>query len=367
MPRNAITTVELRSVPSVLLALDKLAAEIKRAPTLVVLEALAKEAESFQRRWRPITEVANRAGTCWIDAEVRIAEERAKLPTATGGRRQLAGKQPGTSKGKGRGKGSSSGTKVSALEEKVPTDAELGLGKRLAARARKLLEMGEPTRKRLVAKLKQDDQPVNPKTVLAAQRQENKQEKKHAVATAVFSETGPFDVVVIDPPWQVEKIDRDVRPNQDAFDYPTMSTEEIESFWRKDIEPKLKDDCHVFIWTTQRYLPAAIEMLGKISLRYVLTMVWHKAGGFQPNDLPQYNCEFAVYARRGKPLFIDTKDFFCCFNGERREHSRKPVEFYDTIRRVTGGSRIDVFSRERHEGFAQYGNEPDRFAKEAAE
>jgi N6-adenosine-specific RNA methylase IME4 len=51
---------------------------------------------------------------------------------------------------------------------------------------------------------------------------------------------------------------------------------------------------------------------------------------------------------------------------QRREHSRKPDEFYDTIRRVTFGPRIDVFGRERREGFEVWGNEPDRF-NEAAE
>jgi len=122
------------------------------------------------------------------------------------------------------------------------------------------------------------------------------------------------------------------------------------------------------MWTTQKYLPATIGLLDDIGLRYVLTMVWHKTGGFQPIDLPQYNCEFIIYARLGKPLFIDTKDFFCCFNGARREHSRKPDEFYNTIRRVTGGSRIDVFSREPRDGFAQYGNQSGHFtAVEAAE
>ena len=45
----------------------------------------------------------------------------------------------------------------------------------------------------------------------------------------------------------------------------------------------------------------------------------------------------------------------------RREHSRKPEEFYETVRRVTAGPRLDVFSREKHNGFTQYGNETDKF------
>jgi N6-adenosine-specific RNA methylase IME4 len=92
-------------------------------------------------------------------------------------------------------------------------------------------------------------------------------------------------------------------------------------------------------------------------------MVWHKPGGFQPHDLPQYNCEFVIYARKGTPIFIDTKDFNVCNSWSRQEHSRKPHDFYELIRRVTGGSRIDVFSREAHEGFAQYGNEIAKFAE----
>jgi N6-adenosine-specific RNA methylase IME4 len=118
--------------------------------------------------------------------------------------------------------------------------------------------------------------------------------------------------------------------------------------------------------TTSPRRPAALELLPKIGFHYVLTMVWHKPGGFQPHDLPQYNCEFVVYARRGAPVFIDTKDFNCCFAAPRREHSRKPDDFYDTVRRVTGGSRIDVFSREARDGFAQYGNETAKFGEAAA-
>lgn len=169
---------------------------------------------------------------------------------------------------------------------------------------------------------------------------------------------GKFECIVIDPPWEMQKIERDVRPNQVAFEYPTMTADELAAF---DVAGIAADDCHLFCWTTHKHLPLAIDLLHTWGFRYVCAMVWHKPGGFQPIGLPQYNCEFVLYARRGSPSFIDTKAFPCCFNAPRKEHSRKPDEFYDVIRRVTQGPRIDVFSRESREGFATFGNEAGKF------
>jgi N6-adenosine-specific RNA methylase IME4 len=45
----------------------------------------------------------------------------------------------------------------------------------------------------------------------------------------------------------------------------------------------------------------------------------------------------------------------------RREHSRKPTAFYQLITHITGGSRLDAFAREHHEGFSQFGDEIDKF------
>src|SRR5271166_1252087 len=198
---------------------------------------------------------------------------------------------------------------------------------------------------------------------------DERREAAHAANDAlakveVIAPTAIYETIVVDPPWPMVKIERDVRPNQVGFDYPTMSLEELSNF-SSTLNKMAADNCHLFMWTTQKHLPTALNLVDHYGFHYVLAMVWHKAGGYQPTGLPQYNCEFIVYARKGTPKFVTTQGFFCCLNGARREHSRKPDEFYDMIRLVTRGPRIDIFSREPRDGFDQYGNETTKF--EAAE
>jgi N6-adenosine-specific RNA methylase IME4 len=168
---------------------------------------------------------------------------------------------------------------------------------------------------------------------------------------------GVYDLIVIDPPWPMEKIEPGKHPNHKRLDYPVMPLEEIEY----EVDTRLKrhaaEDCHLFLWTTQKFLPAALGLLVKWDLNYVCTFVWRKTGGFQPFGLPQYNCEFVLYARKGSPEFVDTKAFPTCFEAPRGRHSEKPEEFYETLRRVTAGRRLDMFNRRKIAGFDGWGKE----------
>jgi len=205
------------------------------------------------------------------------------------------------------------------------------------------------------------------KEILAKARQiqsEKREQKRQVIieklesvqAIEAKTVTGVFDVIVIDPPWPMQKIERDERPNQSEFDYPTMTESEL-----GDLVIPCFDDCHVFLWTTHRFLPMAFRLIDTWGMQYSSCMTWHKNGGFQVAGFPQLNCEFCLYARKGSPAFIDTKDFKVCFDGKRREHSRKPDEFYQTITRVTSGRRLDMFTRETRDGWTAWGNEKNKF------
>ncbi len=171
-----------------------------------------------------------------------------------------------------------------------------------------------------------------------------------------------YKTIVIDPPWPMEKILRDERPNQLEFDYPIMELKEISALPVKQVADL--NGCHVYLWTTQKFLPSAYEIFKDWEVEYQCLMTWVKNVGFTPFSF-MYSTEHCLFGRYGSlPLLKLGKRLD--FSAKVREHSRKPDEFYDLVREVSPEPRLDWFSREQREGFDQYGNETNKFKTNGA-
>jgi N6-adenosine-specific RNA methylase IME4 len=69
-----------------------------------------------------------------------------------------------------------------------------------------------------------------------------------------------------------------------------------------------------------------------------------------------------LLARRGNCRRV-TKDVRELIIAPRREHSRKPDEFFRRVERYCVGPYLDLFSRTDREGWACWGEEAGKFGK----
>jgi len=158
-----------------------------------------------------------------------------------------------------------------------------------------------------------------------------------------------YRTIIIDPPWPIEKILRDERLQQYNLDYPTMTIDEIKSLPIPELA--FEDGCHIYLWTTHRFLPTSFEVFREWGVHYECLLTWVKNVGITPFSW-MYSTEHCLFGRVGElPLLKMGRRVD--FQAKVREHSRKPDEFYELVREVSPEPRIDVFSREKREGFEQ--------------
>lgn len=174
------------------------------------------------------------------------------------------------------------------------------------------------------------------------------------IETPPWPPKGRYRCIIIDPPWPMKKIERETVPTQTEYlDYPTMSLEEIQALDIADLAAP--DGCHVYLWTTHKFLHDALHVFAGWGAKYECLMVWHKEGGFSPYSW-QYNCEFILFGRIGK-LTVDRMGLKLCFPGERQGHSIKPDDFYQKVIWASPPPRLNMFARRDREGFEGWGAE----------
>jgi N6-adenosine-specific RNA methylase IME4 len=155
----------------------------------------------------------------------------------------------------------------------------------------------------------------------------------------------------------MDKIDREERPMQAiGLDYPTMELDDISAL----AVPRLVEKdagCHLYLWTTHRFLRAALEIVEDWGFHYQCLMTWVKPTGMTPYSW-MYNTEHCIFARTG-PLPLQRLGLKLSFEAAvaKGTHSAKPDVFYDRVREASAGPRLEMFARQKREGFDAWGNE----------
>jgi N6-adenosine-specific RNA methylase IME4 len=166
-----------------------------------------------------------------------------------------------------------------------------------------------------------------------------------------------YACIVADPPWPIERIDREERPMQPiGLDYPVMELADIAALpVRKMIEKDV--GCHLYLWTTHRVLEPALWIAKEWGFEYQCLMTWVKPTGMTPYSW-MYNTEHCIFARTG-PIPLQRLGLKLSFEAAvaKGTHSTKPDVFYERVREASVGPRLEMFARKKREGFDAWGNE----------
>jgi N6-adenosine-specific RNA methylase IME4 len=184
-------------------------------------------------------------------------------------------------------------------------------------------------------------------------KNKEKQSAIESVKEEMKTPTGLFHVLVIDPPWQYEKRKEDPSHRGRCL-YPTMSTEEL-----MDMKLLAEDNSFLWLWTTNAFMHDAYHLIEKwgFTPKTILTWAKNKMG---TGDWLRGKTEHCILAIKGKPI-IDLTNQTTLLEAPLREHSRKPDEFYKMVEEICPGRKIDYFSREKREGWEQWGAESGKF------
>jgi N6-adenosine-specific RNA methylase IME4 len=172
---------------------------------------------------------------------------------------------------------------------------------------------------------------------------------------------GGFRTIVADPPWKYGawgKATPEHRPNgkDRAMPYPTMSVDEICAM---KVGELAADDCDLYLWTTQKYLPDAFSVLAAWGFKYCQTLTWCKAPmGTGQGGLFCPTTEFLILGRKGKmPKKPRIDSTWWGVKRPHNSHSTKPEFFQDLIETVSDGPRLEMFARRQRDGWTAWGNE----------
>lgn len=173
--------------------------------------------------------------------------------------------------------------------------------------------------------------------------------------------TPPYGTIVADPPWDYSEgfVTQSRSPGKwegakrgYALPYSSMPVEDIAAMPVGDLAA---DDCRLFLWTTNKYLPAAFPIMEAWGFRYRQALVWHKLDGNMGGSVAPNSAEFLLVAVKGQPPVVERWKTAVIAHSQSKQHSRKPSIFLDVVEQVSGGPYVELFARQPRLGWDAWG------------
>ena len=179
-----------------------------------------------------------------------------------------------------------------------------------------------------------------------------------------------YRTIVADPPWP-QKGAGPLRGREGFGDalcaaskpmpYPTMTIDEIAAL---PVAERAEKNAHLYLWTTNRFLPAAFVVAAAWGFEYSTVLTWAKrpmGGGL--GGCYGIATEFVLFCRRGSLPALQRigRNWFNWkrpydMRGKPR-HSAKPGEFFAMVEQVSPGPYLELFARDKRIGWHSWGNE----------
>jgi N6-adenosine-specific RNA methylase IME4 len=192
-----------------------------------------------------------------------------------------------------------------------------------------------------------------------------------------------FKTIVIDPPWKKSTGGVGNATLQPSTHYLVQTRAEIVgtvSNWLA--QNSVAPEAHMYMWTVNSFTAgkdqgviAALDVCNQLGFKPVTLIPWVKSNVGSPTPYGmRYTemCIFAVRYRKGlgkRTRYSGTTEIESVPNGKglcsskdfilanRRQHSRKPEEFYKWVEMRSKGPYLDLYSRTSRPGWTGIGNQ----------
>jgi N6-adenosine-specific RNA methylase IME4 len=184
--------------------------------------------------------------------------------------------------------------------------------------------------------------------------------------TEALNTDSGFATILVDPPWRFTNRTGKMAPEHRRLHrYRTLSLAEIRALPIGDLA---LSQSHLYLWVPNALLAEGLEVMKAWGFTYKTNLVWYKIrkdGGPDGRGVGFYFrnvTELLLFGRRGslRTLPAGRRQVNIILN-RKREHSRKPEQFYDLIERCSPAPRLELFAREPRAGWTQWGDQVDKY------